>query len=297
MPKKNLEVPMVEKVRIQEPEENESMLSMIVGTVLVALGILLFVVGIVMFVLYYLPPREDVNIPKPTLYQLPNSSNKTTITLSGEAQTEKVMIWVNEELVNSGLKVTDSKYNYDYLVSKEGDYKIEIAALKGFPIRLRSEKTTPVTVAIDWSPPSKNVAFVYTKEIDTKTFNISGTIDANTKITLKSSANKEYSTVSDSAGKFFIKDIPVKEGGNEYSVILADNAGNTTRIDETVKVIYASGQINGNGAKVLPESAGLLSNEIAYVLGNKLFILFGLLALGLFASNGAIVYKKLSLRK
>lgn len=289
----NMETPMVEKVKVVQPEaENEGMLSMIVGTVLVALGILLFVVGVVMFVLYYLPPREDRNVSKPILYELPVKSNTAKLVLKGEAETDKVMVWVNDELVNAGLKVTDKKFETEYAITKEGEYKVEVAALKGFPIRLRSEKTAPAIVAIDWTAPSKNVVFKYSKEVDREVFSIKGTSEANSTIVLKK-GNKEYSAKSDAKGNFEIKNIPLTEGKNTFSAVVKDEAGNSTRLDTSVRVIYAAGDINGNGVNNLPESAGLFENQFAYTFGNKLFSIFGALALAVFGVNMYFVSKKL----
>jgi hypothetical protein len=287
-----LDTPMLEKVEITQPEQ-EGMLSMIIGTVLVALGILLLVVGIVMFVLYYLPPREDRNVSKPVLFELPVYTNTAKLVLKGESETDKVMVWVNDELVNGTLKVEDKKFELEYPISTEGIYKVEVSALKGFPVRLRSEKTSPVIVNIDWSAPSKNVSFKYEKEVDRKVVTIKGKGEANTVITLKRN-DKEYSAKTDDNGNFEIKNIPLVEGGNAFSAVVKDLAGNSTRIDTTIRVIYASGDINGGGATDLPESAGLLSNEMAYKLGNTLLTFFGITSLMVLGINMYAVKRKLN---
>lgn len=287
-----LDTPMLEKVEITQPEQ-EGMLSMIIGTVLVALGILLLVVGIVMFVLYYLPPREDRNVSKPVLYELPVYTNTAKLVLKGESETDKVMVWVNDELVNGTLKVENKKFELEYPISTEGIYKVEVSALKGFPVRLRSEKTSPVIVNIDWSAPSKNVSFKYEKEVDRKVVTIKGKGEANTVITLKRN-DKEYSAKTDDNGNFEIKNIPLVEGGNAFSAVVKDLAGNSTRIDTTIRVIYASGDINGGGATDLPESAGLLSNEMSYKLGNTLLTFFGITSLMVLGINMYAVKRKLN---
>lgn len=301
MPKDNKvyeNAPMVDKIKIVQPEEeNEGMLSMIVGTVLVALGILLFVVGVVMFVLYYLPPREDKNVARPVLYELPARTNAAKIVLKGESQSDKVMVWVNDELVQNGLKVEDGKFETEYLINNgEGDYRIELASLQGFPIRLRSEKTSPVVVAIDWTAPSKNVTFKYDKEVDRNTFSISGKAEAGSSVVLKK-GDKEYVGKVDVEGNYSIKNIPLSEGKNNFSAVVKDEAGNTTRIDRNVSVVYAMGDINGNGAKDLPESSGLFENQGIYNTGNALYAIFGLLALCVFGVNMYIVNRKLKFSK
>lgn len=292
MPKnQKLDTPMVEKLKV-ETNEGEGMASMIVGTVLVALGILLFVVGVVMFVLYYLPPREDRNIVKPTITELPESTNSAKIVVKGQSDYEKVMVWVNDELVNGNVKVDAGSFSFEYPVSSEGNYKIEAAALKGFPIRLRSEKTSPKTVAIDWTAPSKDVKFVYNKEVDTKTFTVKGKAEPKSIVVLKD-GSKEYKGNVNDKGEFEIKNIPLTLGNNSFDVTLADKAGNSVRLDSGVKVVYAMGDINGDGATDLPESAGLLENEGIYKLGNTLITFFGITSLIVLGINLYTVKKKL----
>ncbi len=293
MPKnQKLDTPMVEKIKI-EREEGESMTSMIVGTVLVALGILLFVIGVVMFVLYYLPPREDRNVNKPVLTELPTTTNSVKLNIKGESEYEKVMVWVNDELVNGGVEVKDNKFEYEYQVSKEGNYSVEVAALKGFPIRLRSEKTNPMAVAIDWTAPSKNVTFKYSKEVDTKRFAVKGKAEANTVVTVKS-GNKEYIGKVNDKGEFEIKNIPLKVGDNSFTASIADAAGNSARIDTNINVVYALGDINGGGVTDLPESAGLFENQGIYNLGNTLISFFGLMSMLVLGVNLYLVKRKLN---
>lgn len=293
MPKnQKLDTPMVEKIKI-EREEGESMTSMIVGTVLVALGILLFVIGVVMFVLYYLPPREDRNVSKPVLTELPTTTNSVKLNIKGESETEKVMIWVNDELVSGNVEVKDGKFEYEHQVSKEGSYSIEVAALKGFPIRLRSEKTNPMVVAIDWTAPSKNVSFKYSKEVDTKRFTVKGKAEANTVVTVKS-GNKEYIGKVNDIGEFEIKSIPLTLGDNTFTASIADAAGNSARLDTNINVVYAMGDINGDGATDLPESAGLFENQGIYNLGNTLISFFGLMSMLVLGVNLYLVKRKLN---
>ncbi|MCC7289679.1 hypothetical protein IT417_00275 [bacterium] len=299
MARRRLDTPMVEKVQVvtQEPE-SENMLSMIVGTVLVALGILLFVVGVVMFVLYYLPPREDRNVTKPMLYELPGATNSVKLTIAGETDYDKVMIWVSDtvsqdEVTPVTVDVTDGRFSYDYLGTVDGTrYEIEAASLRGFPIRLRSEKTSPVFVLVDRTPPSKTVTFTYEREVDTKAFTVRGVAEASTTVTLRRD-DKEYSAKTNDKGNFVIRDIPLSVGGNEFSAVVTDSAGNSSRATTNVKVIYALGDINGGGVTDLPESAGPLSNELAYILGNRLFGIFGIAALLILGTNLYIVSRKL----
>jgi hypothetical protein len=215
------------------------------------------------------------------------------LNIKGESETEKVMIWVNDELVSGNVEVKDGKFEYEHQVSKEGSYSIEVAALKGFPIRLRSEKTNPMVVAIDWTAPSKNVSFKYSKEVDTKRFTVKGKAEANTVVTVKS-GNKEYIGKVNDKGEFEIKSIPLTLGDNTFTASIADAAGNSARLDTNISVVYAMGDINGDGATDLPESAGLFENQGIYNLGNTLISFFGLMSMLVLGVNLYLVKRKLN---
>lgn len=294
MPRKSTKK-MAPKVQVKKLKgtSKESVFSMIVGTVLVALGLLLFVSGVVTIVLYNLPARENFDISKPTLSALPAVTNQKSLVISGFSEYKKVAVWVNDEVVAKNLSVNNGEFAIEYPVEKEGSYKIEVASVDGFPIKHRSEKLV-ASVLIDWTAPSNDVKFSYKKEVDVKAFTLSGTVESNATVVLKKS-DREYSSVADEFGKFSIKNIPLSVGKNKFEVSLKDNAGNVAKIDSPVVVAYVVGDLNGNGASTseLPVSSGLFSNQSSYVVGNMLMQIFGIVALLAFVINGSIVAFKL----
>jgi hypothetical protein len=235
MPNSKSKMPMVKKLEVKNSKE-EGMFSMIMGTVIVALGILLFVSGVVMLVLYNLPPREDAKLTTPIVTQLPAETNQKEIVIKGESGYQKVMVWVNDKVVNKSVEVKDGSFQYSYLAENEGNYKIEVAAINGFPLRHRSIKSFPMTVALDLTSPKSDITFAYTKNTDMKKISVSGTAEPNVTVVLQKNG-KEYSASADKDGKFTIKNIPLAEGKNDFKVLLKDNAGNSTRVEQNVSEV------------------------------------------------------------
>ena len=284
--------PLTEKIEITPEKKQESMFSMVIGTVLVALGILLFVSGVVMLVLFNLPPRESTKVVAPVILTQTSSTNLRSVTISGYSKSERVMIWVNDELVNKSLGVVEEAFSYDYSVDQEGDYKIEVASIEGFPIRYRSPKTEGVVVTVDWTAPSDSAFIKYTKEVDTKVFTVTGTVEPNATVVI-SKGSKEYSSKANSKGDFRIKNVPLSLGKNDFSVSVKDSAGNVTKLSKVISVKYLVGDLNGNGASTsLPVSAGSLDGAKAFLLGNSLMTMFGAIALAAFVtSSGVVLYR------
>lgn len=294
MAKQKLDAPMTRKIRIEQPQrEKESVFSMVIGTVLVALGLLLFVTGVVMLVLFNLPPRENTEIASPTLYDVPSATNTRSISIKGETEYDKVMVWVNDDLVAKSLEVKDGKFEFVYPVETEGEYLFQVSAIKGFPLRYRSPKTSGVLVEADWTAPSNQAQLTYKKSTDRSVFSISGTVEDEVFVTL-SRNGKEYTDQADLNGVFAIKNIPLKAGKNEFSVVLKDEAGNVTKLDKNVIISYVLGDINGDGISDtnLPVSAGNFFNENIFKSGNSLMALFGLLALGAMGTSTLFVLRR-----
>ncbi|MCK9369074.1 Ig-like domain-containing protein [Candidatus Dojkabacteria bacterium] len=282
--------PMTKKLEVKSSKE-EGMFSMVMGTVIVALGILLFVSGVVMLVLYNLPPREDAALVTPIVTQLPKESNLKEIVVKGTSEYSKVMIWVNDSVVNKNVEVKDGSFEYAIPQTAEGGYKVEVAAINGFPLRHRSLKSSTQVITLDWTAPKSDILFSYTKNTDLKKISVSGVAEPDVTVVLQKNG-KEYFAQSDSNGKFKVKNVPLVEGKNNFTVVLRDAAGNTTRADQKVSVIYASGNIDGDGVSTLPNSAGSLEDAAVFLMQNKLMSIFGLMALAGLVGSSAFVIRK-----
>ena len=288
MPKAKQET-MTSKVQVKS---TNSSVSVFAGMILLFFGFILVIIGIVFLVLYKLPAKEDTKIAQPTIEALPAFVNTTTITVNGTAKTSKVIIYVNDKAVDESVPVRDNTFSYEYKFNTEGSYKFEAAAVEGFPIRHRSLKSSDQVVSVDWSAPSKDVKFVYKKNVDTKKVNISGTSEPNSTVTMTKD-NKTYTTNADNNGNFTFKDIPLVKGNNSFEVAVVDRAGNRTVLDNNVVIAYKPGDIDGNGEQNLPESAGNVTDALNYVFGNKLMMSFGFIALLLFILSSSTVAIKL----
>lgn len=284
---------MVEKITIERSTDRKSMMSMIVGTALISLGVLMLVVGVVLVFLYRTEPKLDKSLPVPTVEKLPSETNDKTLTIKGKADRgNRVMIFVNDVVVEDNLKVVEGKFSYDYELVDEGDYKVQAAVVEGFPVRMRGDKSTLMVVAADWTAPSSDVKLVYTNEISASAFTLRGTIEPDATIVL-SHGDKKYVAKANSEGDFRLRNIPVSEGENKFDVELRDGAGNRTRLEKDVVVAMVPGSINGNGAQHLPEASGVLSDALAQMGANKLMAAFGLAAMLILVVNSAVVVSKL----
>jgi hypothetical protein len=291
--KKTAKSSMVEKITIERSTDRKNMMSMIVGTTLISLGVLMLVVGVVLVFLYRTPPKIDKSLPVATVEKLPGATNDKSVTIKGEAKDAKrVMIFVNDQIVEDNLKVENGKFTYEYEMEDEGEYKIQAAVIEGFPVRLRGDKSTLMVVVADWTAPSSDTKLIYTREITASAFTLRGTIDPDTTIVV-STGDKKYVAKSNGEGEFRLRDIPVVEGENRFDVELRDAAGNRTKLDKDVVVAMVADGLNGNGVHELPESAGSLSDALTQLTGNRLMIAFGVLALTILAVNSALVVSKL----
>ncbi|HVX93212.1 MAG TPA: Ig-like domain-containing protein [Candidatus Dojkabacteria bacterium] len=275
-----------------EVKSNNSSVSVFAGMVVLFFGIILVIIGIVFLVLYKLPPKEDTKIAQPKIETLPVFVNTKTVTVKGTAETSKVIVYVNDKAVDENVPVRDKEFTYEYKFETEGSYKFEAAAVEGFPVRHRSLKSSDQVISVDWSAPSKDVKFVYSKTVDTKKVNVSGTTEPNSTV-IMTKGNKEYTTTADKDGKFTFKNIPLDKGENSFRVVVADRAGNRTLLDNNVVIAYKPGSVDGNGTTDLPESAGNLTDAMNYVFGNKLMSTFGVIALFLFFISSAFTLLKL----
>ena len=233
----------------------------------------------------------------PVLTEISQYTKEKNIKISGVAEEgNKVVLYVNGEEKKEMINVDkDKKFELDYAFDKEGEYKFEVAAIKGFPVRYRSPKSSTVSVMVDWTAPSRNVTFDSSKETNKNTVTVSGTADKDSEITIKNRTdNTEYKTTTDSNGKFTIKDVKLNKGDNSFIVEVSDKAGNKTVLSSDLVIKYnATASINGDGAAELPESAGEISNFVKDMFTNRLFTVLGLLSLIVFVINTGLVVTKL----
>ncbi len=288
---------MKDKVEYTGYKEEKEPVSIFGGMVALFLGLILLIVGIVFIVLFNLPARLDENMKAPKLNDLPEYSKEKSVKISGTAEEgNKVLVYVNGSEYKDLVSVNkDKSFELDYVVDKEGEYKIEVAAIKGFPVRYRSPKSSVETVVMDWTAPSKNVTFTSSKETNKESVKITGTADADSKVTIKNRTdNKEYSATADKDGKFEIKDVKLAKGDNTFNVEISDKAGNKVVLNSDLVIKYnTKASLNGDGATDLPESSGEISNFIQEMFANRLFTILGLLSLIVFAINTGLVVNKL----
>ena len=80
-----------------------------------------------------------------------------------------------------------------------------------------------------------------------------------------------------------------------FNIELKDEAGNETQVEEKIRIIYSEdSSVNGEAVDdtSIPVAAGKLDKAMSVLFGNKLMIIFGILALiGMFSSTGVLLYK------
>lgn len=291
---------MVEKVNQQLSAREDSLFSRLVGVGLIVLGVLLVVLAVVAVFLSKREAVVDEELPIPTV-SVDRYTREDEITVTGETDPKtKVMVWVNGE--EAGKTVRSDKegaYEFTFEVDEEGDYEIEAATIKGWLKKTRSLKSDPTKVTVDWSAPSSDVELTYDENVGTDSMTVSGnTGEGGIKVTLK--GDETYEVTSDKNGDFEITDITLAEGDNAFTVTLEDNAGNQKELARKVEVTYEEGDLNGDGvvdstdALEIPEAAGELDAALEFIAGNKLMMLFAVIALAVLAGNSAIVYKKMN---
>jgi len=291
---------MTEKVSHSGYNEKKEPVSMFGGMVALFLGLILLIVGVVFLVLFNLPARLDENMKAPIVDTLSSHSNEKSILVKGVAdEGSKVVLYVNSvEYKKMGEVDKDKRFEVEYIIEKEGDYVVEVAAISGFPVRYRSPKSSIQTVVIDWTAPSRDVKFTTSRESEVNRVVIKGDAEKDTTITMRNrnDNNKEYKTGVNSEGKFEIKDVYLINGDNSFVVEIQDRAGNKAVLSSDYVVNYSKvngGSVNGGGAVDLPESSGEIANFIKEMFAQRLVVILGVLSLIVLAVNSAIVLTKL----
>ena len=123
---------------------------------------------------------------------------------------------------------------------------------------------------------------------------MTGVVEPNAVVTVKRGTGL-YRATCDKDGNFKISGIILEAGPNVFNIELKDEAGNEVKVEEKVKVIYSEdSSVNGEAVDdtSIPVAAGELDSAMSVILGNKLMILFGILALvGMFSSTGVLLYR------
>lgn len=276
----------------------------IIGGIFVILGLGLVGLLIALFVISRLPYRTDPKMPIPTLDKLDEYTKDDKIDITGEVTPgEKVRLYQDGELLKGDVKADksgDFKFD-DVELEEEGETKFQAVTVSGTIFKKRSEKSNVVKTKVDWSAPSGKVKLEYEKESSKDKANITGEADKNSYVILRGE-DDEYETKTNDKGKFEFEEVELEEGKNEFKVSVKDEAGNEVLSSSQVEINYDAGDVNGDGASTgddqdgeggkegLPESAGELEAAMDFLLGNKLMLALGLVALAVFASSSASAY-------
>ena len=304
MPKQSnseMDQKMVDKVNKTLSDNEDSLFSRMVGIGLIIFGVLLVVLAVVLVLIARKDPKIVDSIAVPSV-EAPRYSDEFAVEISGQSKDGgKIMVWVDGELQKDLVKVEDEKYSTEIDLGDEGDYEIKVATVKGFIFRQRSVESNPITVTVDTTAPSSDIDLNYDSEVKDGVVTITGQAkEGNVKVILE--GKKKFEVTSDKDGKFEFKDISLAEGKNEFKVTLEDRAGNTRTLARKIVVTSQSadtGDLNGDGISdggnpEIPEASGELTAAMQALMANKAIMMFGLIALAIFAVNGAIVYKKLN---
>lgn len=297
----------VAKVNRQMAEDDDSLLARIIGLGLILLGIIFIVLAIMVVILSRRDPKVDSELDVPTLKTDNLFTNKEDIKVFGDSDSgSEVMFWLNGEVYDGTAEIEDGEYEFTIEVTKEDEYIIEAAAVDGFPIKRRSEKSDTLKVVVDWTRPSEKVENKNESVKEDGTYVLKGKIEPFGSITLRDTeTDEEYSATADKDGNFELT-IKLGEGETEFEVIIKDAAGNERVLEEKISVKFdpdatnggtngtggTNGGTTGNGGD-LPESAGELDAALDFMFGNRLMVIFGLIALVVFAANSGFVAMKL----
>ena len=284
---------MLSKVEIKKPQDQEK-ISRIVGTIFIVLGVLLISFGIYSFVKYNRNPEMNAQLESPVMVGVNELTKEDSVVIRGSANGyDQVFIYVDGEEIERVKVAKDGSYEYTLNLVDEGKYAVTVAGVKGFPRRYISPTSEVLTVTIDKTAPTIS-KIKYPAEVGTETFSLTGVVEPNAVVTVKRGTGL-YRATCDKNGNFKISGIVLEVGPNIFNIELKDEAGNELKVEEKVRVIYSKdSSVNGEAVDdtSIPVAAGELDSAMSVILGNKLMILFGILALvGMFSSTGVLLYK------
>ena len=284
---------MLSKVEIKKPQDQER-ISRIVGTIFIVLGVLLISFGIYSFIKYNRNPEVNTQYESPVMVGVNELTKEDSVVIRGSASGyDQVFIYVDGEEVERVKVAKDGSYEYTLNLVDQGKYAVTVAGVKGFPRRYISPVSEILYVTIDKTAPTIS-KIKYPAEVGTETFSLTGVVEPNAVVTVKRGTSL-YRATCDENGNFKISGIVLEKGPNIFNIELKDEAGNETKVEEKVKVIYSEdSSVNGEAVDdtSIPVAAGELEEAMSVMFGNKLMILFGMLALiGMFSSTGVLLYK------
>ncbi|HNR53202.1 MAG TPA: Ig-like domain-containing protein [Candidatus Dojkabacteria bacterium] len=284
---------MVSKIEIKKPQDQERV-SRIVGTIFIVLGVLLISFGIYSFIKYNRNPEINTTYEAPVIVGVNTLTNQGSVVIRGSASGyDQVFIYVDGEEVARTKVTKDGSYEYTVDLVDEGKYAVTVAGVKGFPRRYISPISEVLNVTVDKTAPTIS-KIKYPAEVGTETFSLTGVVEPNAVVTVKRGTGL-YRATCDEKGNFKISGIVLEKGPNVFNIELKDEAGNETKVEDKIRVIYSEdSDVNGEAVddSSIPVAAGELSDAMSTLLGNKLMIIFGILALiGMFSSTGILLYK------
>jgi len=299
---------MVDKVNKSLNDNEDSLFSRLVGVGLIVFGALLVILAVVVVILSRKDPKVDDSYEVPSI-EVKRYSNDEVVTLLGEADDKgKIMVWVNDELQEDYIEIEDGEFETDLDLEEAGEYEITVALLKGFIFKKRSEISDGVFVTVDTTAPSSDVELLYDEEVKNGTVTIKGEAkEGSVRITLL--GDKKYAVTADKDGKFEFNNISLKEGENEFKIMLEDRAGNKKTLARTIVVTSdvddtsdldgdgisdTTESSNGEGKDVeeIPEAAGELGQALNALMANRVVMMLGLVAIAIFSVNSIVVLKK-----
>lgn len=287
---------MVSKVEIKTPQDQDKV-SRVVGTIFILLGLVLISYGIYSFVRYNRNPELDSTLQAPSLSGTEIITNGESIVIKGLADGyDDVFVYVDDIEVGRTKVGGEGEFEYAHQVADEGKYKVAVAGVRGFPKRIISPLSDSRVVEVDRTAPVL-VSVDYKSEVGTETFRMVGEVENGCEVVLKRGTDM-YTADCNEDGKFELSGILLDEGPNVYVMEITDKAGNLTKVDDKIKVIYSKeSDVNGDAATdqddSLPVASGELEDALTEVFGNKLMLIFGIVALsGFMFSSGYVVIKK-----
>lgn len=284
---------MASKVKVQEKRSN-NIISRVIGTFLIVLGILLIGYGIFSYIKMDKSPNVDEALTPPTTSQTVAITNSEDIVVKGNAEGyKKVLIYVDEKEVGKAKVNNEGEYEYSHKIEDEGKYIVSTAASKGFLKKTYTPKSDPIVVTVDRTAPELD-EIKYSKEVGTDNFGVIGKAEPGSKVVVKRGTDV-YETDVDGDGVFAIKDISLDEGPNVYSVEVRDSAGNVKEVSEKIEVTYAKGSsVNGNAVvdENLPVAAGELEAALSVLRDGKIMLVLGIIAFVAFLASSVVVFSK-----
>ncbi len=284
---------MTSKVDVKKPQDPERV-SKLVGSIFIVLGLLLVGFGIYSFVKYNSNPKLDTSLVSPSFEEIPSITNGENVSVAGNAKGyDTVLVYLNDEKIGSVKVNNKGEYLYNVALSQEGEYKIAVASVKGFPMRHLSSQSAIQTVVVDRTAPVlADVKFP--TEVGTQTFTVTGTAEKDAQVTVKRGTDY-YSATCNEKGYFKIVSIALDSGSNVFNVVIKDTAGNETALVGRIKVIYSpESSVNGDAVDdaSIPVADGDLDNVADFLAGNKLVWFFAILALVGGITTTSVMYIK-----